>query len=463
MKKSSGRFLLLFALGLTSFTACGSDKDSVGKDSPVVAESMLILSQESYNVGPEATTLQLTVKAGSDWEIVPTSDWITVRPSGGVKNEEKRVEISVAANSGPEARTGKLEIIRSGQSAKSVTVVQGYDKKATASASSLTFGAQSSSSAIKITSNCDWSLKRSDSWISVTPDKGGKGETEIEVTVGVNDGNETRECRLLLSYGEEIAEIKVSQLSDAVNVPEGYRLVWSDEFNTGATLGSDWTHEVKGSGWVNNELQNYVNGQVNGRRVTELENGILKINCFKEGGKIYSGRVYAKVNTGWLYGYFEARMNLPKGKGTWPAFWMMPVGNDWATNPWPKCGEIDIMEEVGTVPDEVSSSIHTQNYNHTNNTQKTHAMKISEAEGGWHVYAAEWTESSITTYVDGKVQLKVTKDQLGSDHNSWPFHYAFYPIFNLAWGGSWGGMNGVDESALPVTLQIDYIRVFQKE
>lgn len=192
--------------------------------------------------------------------------------------------------------------------------------------------------------------------------------------------------------------------------------------------------------------------------------GKLNINCFKgSDGKIYSGRVYAKVNTGWEYGYFEARIMLPEGKGTWPAFWMMPVGNDWNTNPWPMCGEIDIMEEVGVVPNEVSSSIHTQDYNHTIGTQKTHAMTIEQAEGEFHLYALEWTEDAITTYVDGKVQLAVTKQQLGAGHNQWPFHYAFYPILNLAWGGDWGGMNGVDESALPVTMKVDYVRVFQKK
>ena len=199
-----------------------------------------------------------------------------------------------------------------------------------------------------------------------------------------------------------------------------------------------------------------------GNKVTEVQDGSLHIHCFKEGGKIYSGRVYAHVGTGWQYGWFEARINLPKGKGTWPAFWMMPVGNDWNTNPWPMCGEIDIMEEVGCVPNEVSSSIHTQDYNHTKNTQKTHAMTIAKAEGEYHVYALEWTEDAITTYVDGKVQLAVKKSVLGSGHNQWPFHYAFYPILNLAWGGDWGGMNGVDESALPVTMSVDYIRVFQK-
>jgi beta-glucanase (GH16 family) len=141
---------------------------------------------------------------------------------------------------------------------------------------------------------------------------------------------------------------------------------------------------------------------------------------------------------------------------------MMPVNNNWNTNPWPMCGEIDIMEEVGVVPNEVSSSLHTQDYNHTKNTQKTHAMVISGAEGSFHTYALEWTADAITTYVDGMVQLTATKAQMGAGHNQWPFHYAFYPIFNLAWGGSWGGMNGVDESALPVTMEIDYIRVFQK-
>ena len=180
-------------------------------------------------------------------------------------------------------------------------------------------------------------------------------------------------------------------------------------------------------------------------------------------GKIYSGRINARPSEGWLYGYVEARICLPEGKGTWPAFWMMPSNVDWNTNPWPYCGEIDIMEEVGADPNQVSSSLHTGNYNHTKNTQKTHAMNCPGAEGEFHIYALEWTADEITTYVDGKVQLKVTKSQMGTDHADWPFHYAFYPILNLAWGGDWGGYKGVDESALPVTMKVDYVRIFQKQ
>ena len=289
----------------------------------------------------------------------------------------------------------------------------------------------------------------------------------LTVTVPANPTTSARTGTVTVISGQARQTISVSQeaaAESAYNAPEGYRLVWQDEFDKGSELNaSDWTHEVQRDHWVNNELQNYVNHKSpDGKLVTEIKGGKLRINCFKENGKVYSGRVYAHVNEGWQYGYFEASIKLPKGKGTWPAFWMMPVGNDWNTNPWPMCGEIDIMEEVGVVPNEVSSSVHTQDYNHTKNTQKTHAMTIADAEGAFHTYALLWTPDEITTYVDGKEQLHVTKAVLGSGHNQWPFHYAFYPIFNLAWGGDWGGMNGVDESALPVTMEVDYVRVFQK-
>ena len=296
-------------------------------------------------------------------------------------------------------------------------------------------------------------------------------ETErgsLTVTVAANPTTSQRTGSVVIMSGAARQTIPVSQAASAqsaYDAPDGYSLVWQDEFDKGNTLNADdWTHEVKNSGWVNNELQNYVNHTTpGGNLVTEVRNDKLRITALKENGKVYSGRVYAHINQGWQYGYFEASIKLPSGKGTWPAFWMMPVGNDWNTNPWPMCGEIDIMEEVGCVPNEVSSSIHTQDYNHTKNTQKTHAFVLPGAEGEFHVYALLWTADEITTYVDGKVQLNVKKSVLGSGHNQWPFHYAFYPIFNLAWGGDWGGMKGVDESALPVTMEVDYIRVFQKK
>ena len=172
---------------------------------------------------------------------------------------------------------------------------------------------------------------------------------------------------------------------------------------------------------------------------------------------MYSGRVYAKRNTGWKYGYIEASIKLPKGKGTWPAFWMMPVN----FHSWPADGEIDIMEEVGYHPNYVSSSLHANAHVHSNGTQVTHEMFCDGAEGEFHTYAIEWTAENITTYVDGKVQLSYNNRGLGRD--DWPYDDPFYVIFNLAWGGDWGGAQGVDESALPVTMEVDYVRVFQKK
>lgn len=247
-----------------------------------------------------------------------------------------------------------------------------------------------------------------------------------------------------------------------IAAPNGYRLVWHDEFD-GEAISSDWSYEEKDAYWVNNELQNYRKGEIDGKKTVEIKNGLLNINCFKgNDGKVYSGRIYAKRNEGWQYGYIEARIKLPKGKGTWPAFWMLPVYVDWDNGGWPRCGEIDIMEEVGADPDYVSSSLHAEGHIHTDTSSNpiSHEMLCPGAEEGFHTYAIEWTAKQITTYVDGKVQLQYSSD--GTEHN-YPYTKPFYIILNLAWGGSWGGYDGVDESALPATMQVDYVRVFQKK
>ena len=137
---------------------------------------------------------------------------------------------------------------------------------------------------------------------------------------------------------------------------------------------------------------------------------------------------------------------------------MMPVN----FKSWPADGEIDIMEEVGYHPNYVSSSLHANAHVHSNGTQVTHEMLCAGAEADYHVYAIQWTQDNITTYVDGKVQLSYDNRGLGRD--DWPYDAPFYLILNLAWGGDWGAAGGgVDESALPATMLVDYVRVFQKK
>ncbi|MBQ9678967.1 MAG: family 16 glycosylhydrolase [Prevotella sp.] len=244
-------------------------------------------------------------------------------------------------------------------------------------------------------------------------------------------------------------------------VPDGYQLVWNDEFNTGTLPSSGWSYEQgRGdNGWGNREEQYYIVPQ-NGSNVGFCKNGYMNIVARKNGSRIESIRM--NTNQGWTYGYFEARIKLPKGKGTWPAFWMLPYNNDWAANPWPGCGEIDIMEEVGVDPNVIVCTLHADGHNHSNNTQGawSRSLRVPTAESEYHIYALEWTADRIRTYVDG--QLVLDKENPGTGKSDWPYDVPFNLKLNLAWGGNWGGMSGTDESALPCTLKIDYVRVYQK-
>lgn len=271
-------------------------------------------------------------------------------------------------------------------------------------------------------------------------------------------GNRTNTTVSISGISLKASEYDSSKHLDSCPL-DGYKLVWHDEFSSSIISSGRWTYQTANAGWVNHELQTYVSGRSpKGTKVAESSNGTLKIRAFKEDDKIYSARMYGRKATGFKYGYIEARIKLPKGKGTWPAWWMFPVDG----SNWPACGEIDIMEEVGVDPNLVSSSFHTLAYNHVNHTQKTHEMYCVGAEEGFHVYAIEWTEDYMRTYVDGTEQLYFENDHEGNN-DTWPFSKPFFLILNVAWGGDWGGYAGVDESALPVTMEVDYVRVWQKK
>lgn len=331
----------------------------------------------------------------------------------------------------------------------------------TVSNDALTFTAAATSQTFTLSADHEWGLiANTATWLHVSPTSGiGSQSTTITVTVDANPNTSSRSTTLTFAAGTARKAVTVKQegaTTAKYDAPEGYDLVWHDEFD-GNSLGSDWTEEVQPAGWVNNELQTYIKGNT----VNEVKDGNLLIHCYKDGSKIYSGRVYAKPEQGWTYGYFEARIKLPQGKGTWPAFWMMPANNNFTTNPWPGCGEIDIMEEVGVDPNIVSSTIHCNKYNNGNTKIEHAALNVPTAESDYHVYACEWTADKLEFFVDGKSILKYSPADKTKDF--WPFNVPFYPILNLAWGGTWGGYKGVDEAALPATMSVDYVRVFQKK
>ena len=245
--------------------------------------------------------------------------------------------------------------------------------------------------------------------------------------------------------------------SETVVPEKEYQLVWCDEFNSESRLPDTqrWWFETGDNGWGNNELQNYIPMVRDADTCAFISEGTLKIVALKSGDEVLSVRMNSRES--WTYGYFEARLRLPSGKGTWPAFWMMPVG---AAN-WPACGEIDIMEEVGFRPNWVSSAIHCSAYNHAAGTQKTAERFVEDADTAFHVYGLEWTPDSIKTYIDGVCLFTFANDGQGNEA-TWPFNKPFYLKLNLAWGGNWGGQQGVDESQLPATYEVDYVRVYQR-
>ena len=324
---------------------------------------------------------------------------------------------------------------------------------------------------ITVTANCDWGVSVEDKeWCSVSPSGGVKGTSVVKLTVKENPTYESRTNTVTFRYDGKTETVVISQDGkeepagpvppEGMVVPDGYVLDWNDEFDLedGAMPDADkWRFESKPAGWVNNELQTYVPGGRNGVRTAFIEDGVLNIRAIREGKDIISARMYSKKS--WTYGYMEAAIWLPKGKGTWPAYWMMP---DDFSRGWPGCGEIDIMEEVGYHPNYTSSSIHCMKYYHAIGTQKTHERYTSGAEDSYHIYALEWTADALNFYVDGTLHFTYANDKKNDD-DTWPFNKNFYLILNLAWGGDWGGSQGVDANALPCTMKVAYVRVFKKK
>jgi beta-glucanase (GH16 family) len=231
--------------------------------------------------------------------------------------------------------------------------------------------------------------------------------------------------------------------------------VWQDNFDGTGVDGSKWTFEVGGSGWGNNELQYYTSGSN-----SKIENGSLVIEARKEavsGREYTSSRMVSKGKGDWQYGRFEVRAKLPKGRGTWPAIWMLPSENAFGT--WPASGEVDIMEHVGYDPENINFSIHTTAFNHNKNTQKSAAKKIAGAMDGFHIYRCDWTPYAIRGFVDDVQYFEFINGNNG--FTEWPFNKKFHMILNVAIGGNWGGAQGVDNTIFPARMDVDYVKVFK--
>ncbi len=238
-------------------------------------------------------------------------------------------------------------------------------------------------------------------------------------------------------------------------------LVWSDEFDGTMVSADNWLFENRPSGWVNNELQNY---QPEGN--AEVSDGTLKITAKQNTDNTIEGAfTSARMNSkkSFKYGRMEIRAKMPehRGNGLWPALWML--GSNIETVGWPACGEIDIMEYVSYKPNKTHASVHSTANNHTNGTEITSgALDLETIEEEFHNFGLLWSSKYLKFYIDDVDNIQFTFRRPATyNTDSWPFQNNFYFILNVAVGGDWGGLEGVDTAVFPAIMEVDYVRVYQ--
>ncbi len=243
----------------------------------------------------------------------------------------------------------------------------------------------------------------------------------------------------------------------------GWSLVWSDEFNSTTLNASNWSFDIGGSGWGNNELQTYTSRNEN----AYLEGGSLVIRALKES---YSGpdnktrnytsaRLLSKRKFAQAYGRFEARIKIPRGQGIWPAFWLL--GGNIETAGWPKCGEIDVMENIGKEPSTVHGTLHGPGYSGARGITEAYRLPLGQKfSDAFHSFAVEWEPNVIKFYVDGLLYKTRTPADLPAG-TAWVFDHPFFIILNVAVGGVFPGSPDAT-TVFPQLMQVDYVRVYQR-
>jgi beta-glucanase (GH16 family) len=249
--------------------------------------------------------------------------------------------------------------------------------------------------------------------------------------------------------------------------PDPSKLIWNDEFNVdGAPNSTKWGYVIGDGcsqgicGWGNNELQYYTDSPEN----VVIANGVLRIIAKRDPqmtyGKEYtSARLVSKGKQTFRYGRIRLRARVAgcTATGTWPALWMLP--ENWVHGGWPDSGEIDIMEFVGYQGDKFHGSVHTEAYNHVIGTQVT--ASVMKPESDWHIFEIDWQVDKIRFAVDNEVYLVFDPEDINNSAQ-WPFHENFYLLLNVAVGGNWGGLKGVNATAFDggQYMEVDWVRAY---
>ena len=251
-----------------------------------------------------------------------------------------------------------------------------------------------------------------------------------------------------MPYGKIALATLLLPLYLGAQAKAGWDLVWSDEFAAATIDAKKWTLS-NGASNVNSELEYYSNSAKN----AFLDSGALVLRAIKEnvGGRNYtSAKLTTRMKGDWLYGRIEVRARLNRGKGMWPAIWMMPT--DDAYGSWPSSGEMDIMELLGHEPAKVYGTVHWNSGGHQQQGSSKTLAGGTFADD-YHVFGYEWSDGKQAWFIDDVAYFNTAKGK--------PFDKRFYLILNVAVGGGWPG-NPDGTTVFPNDMAVDWVRVYVK-
>lgn len=287
------------------------------------------------------------------------------------------------------------------------------------------------------------------------------GTYDVTYVYVVNDKEYTAECVIVVGSGDP----NKSECNACVGYYDqenlDYKLVWQDEFNGTELDTTKWKYEIGTGtgGWGNNELQ-YYSSRTDNVSVSDSMLNITLLNDSYGGTGYSSGRITTQYLYSFTYGRVEAYMQVPDLKGTWSAFWMLAEDNS-----WPTTGEIDIMEHVGYQSERLHGTVHTEANNGMTNAGIGSSKYIGDMTTSFHLYAVEWLPDKIEFSIDGDVYFTYLPTNYSTcpDNSLWPFNDDFFIILNLAYGGDWGGAQGLADTFVTQTMSVDYVRVYQSD
>ena len=267
-----------------------------------------------------------------------------------------------------------------------------------------------------------------------------------------------------------VAVVALVALGGACAARGQEKLVWADEFSGVGGMVPDagnWTYEVGGGGWGNGELETYcapgsgAGPCVAARPNAVVKDGVLHVIARKDAqGKWTSARLTSKGLKSFQYGRIEARIKIPAGEGVWPAFWML--GDDIDARPWPACGELDIMENVGKEPGKIHGSVHGTGFTGMLLGTAVELPSGKDYAAAFHTYGVIWAPGKVQYYVDNPGHPYATFTRADLPKGAvWPLDDGrYFVLLNLAMGGAWPGLPTAT-TASRVEMLVDYVRVYQ--